>query len=53
MPLRKIAEPKKDKECHNPEHNPPMYIYLEGGTYEYTCPDCGKKITFNVPKVTW
>lgn len=51
MPLIKILEP--EKVCNNPEHNPPMHIYLEPGTYEYTCPGCGKKVTFTVNQVTF
>lgn len=49
MPLKKIKEP--EKVCLSPEHNPPMHIYLEAGTYEYTCPACGKKVVFEVPTI--
>ena len=53
MGLRKIDDDKgwTGKECHSPEHNPPMGIVLEPGTYEYTCPACGAKRVFTVPKV--
>lgn len=50
MGLRKIAEPIIP--CTSPEHNPPMHRYYEPGTYEYTCPVCGKKIVFTVPLIT-
>lgn len=38
--------------CLNPEHNPPSHIVLVPGIYEHTCPDCGKKTTFTIPKIT-
>jgi len=49
--LRKI-EGKKwiKKQCMSPEHNPPMHIVLQPGTYEYVCPACGNKIKFTVPQ---
>ena len=48
--LRKI----KDAEipCMDSEHNPPMHIVLAPGTYEHTCPSCGKKVKFTVPLIT-
>lgn len=49
--FRKINELSQDK-CNAPEHNPPGNIYLEGGTYEYTCPVCGEVTIVNVPKIT-
>lgn len=44
--LRKISD--EPKPCMSPEHNPPGHIVLSPGTYEYTCPLCGKTITFYV-----
>lgn len=49
-PLKKISEPKET--CNHPEHNPPMHMVYENGTYEYTCPACGNKQTFTVNKPT-
>lgn len=37
--------------CMSPEHNPPMHIVLEAGTYEYTCPVCGHKQVFTVQRM--
>lgn len=51
MPLVKISEPTREEQCTSSEHNPPMHIVLDPGTYEYTCPQCGKKVTFTVPMV--
>jgi len=50
MSLIKIKEP--DEQCMHPEHNPPMHIYLEPGTYEHTCPACGKTVVFEIPQIT-
>jgi len=49
--LKKIADVPKP--CLHPCHNPPSHIVLEPGVYEYTCPGCGKKITFEVPRIMW
>jgi hypothetical protein len=49
--LRKIKN--AEKPCFHPEHNPPMHIYLEAGTYEYICPSCGKVTIFTVPLITF
>lgn len=49
--LRKIKD--AEQPCLHPEHNPPMHIYLTAGTYEYTCPCCGKVTTFTVPLITF
>lgn len=46
--LRKIANPPPPP-CRSPEHDPPRMIVLEPGTYEYTCPLCGKVQIFTVP----
>ena len=51
MSLRKIKKPTKEETCLHPEHNPPMHIVLEPGTYEHICPGCGKKEVFEVPLV--
>ena len=45
--LRKISGPEPAP-CMSPEHNLPLHIVLEPGTYEYTCPACGQKTTFVV-----
>lgn len=34
--------------CYNSEHEPPSHIVLDPGTWEHTCPGCGKKQTFIV-----
>ena len=48
--LKKIKD--AEQPCLSPEHNPPSHIVLEpGGTYEYVCPACGKRIEFTVPMV--
>ena len=48
--LIKIKEPEKI--CNHPEHNPPNMMVLEPGTYQHTCPACGKKTIFTVPLIT-
>lgn len=47
--FRKISDPPKF--CRYPGHNPPMYISLPPGTYEYTCPGCGETGVFTVPAI--
>lgn len=49
--LKRIGEAKQP--CISPEHNPPMHIVLPAGIYEYTCPSCGEKQTFEVQEVVW
>jgi len=44
--LRKISDDSKP--CLSPAHNPPAHISLQPGKYEYTCPSCGKTVTFYV-----
>lgn len=41
------------KICRHPEHDPPGHIVLEPGTYEHTCPGCGRVQIVNVPVTTW
>lgn len=48
--LRKIRDLSPEETCVSPAHNPPMHIVLDDGVYEYTCPACGKTITFVVNK---
>ena len=48
--LRKIKDAPVP--CFSPAHDPPMHIVLEPGTYEHTCPVCGKTVTFTVPMIT-
>ena len=47
--LRKIKD--AEQPCLSPQHKPPMHIYLTAGTYEYTCPSCGKVVVFTVPLI--
>lgn len=49
--LKKISGPPKSP-CLSPEHNPPSHMVFEPGTYEYTCPKCGKVTIFTVPLIT-
>lgn len=49
MPTVKIKKP--EPYCNHPEHNPPSHRVFEPGTYEHTCPACGKKIIFEVPQI--
>ena len=37
------------KKCNHPEHDPPGFIVLQPGTYEYTCPGCGAVRIVGVP----
>lgn len=48
--LKKIADAKAP--CMNSQHNPPMHVVLQPGTYEHTCPGCGSKTLFEVPWVS-
>jgi hypothetical protein len=55
MSLKKINDKPNGyigKICRHSEHNPPMHIVLEPGTYEYICPGCGNKTVFDVPLIT-
>jgi hypothetical protein len=49
--LRKIKGGYEKEHCISPEHNPPSHMVYEPGTYEYTCPACGKTIVFTVPSM--
>lgn len=49
MPTKKIADAPIP--CSHPEHEPPMWYVFEPGTYEHTCPACGKATVFEVPYV--
>ena len=44
--LEKIGDVQRP--CFSPEHNPPSMIVLAPGIYRYTCPACGKQVTFPV-----
>lgn len=44
--LRKISDIPLT--CRSENHNPPGNMCLSPGLYEWTCPDCGEKITFVV-----
>ena len=50
MPTKKIADAPPTP-CLHLEHNPPSHRVYEPGTYEHTCPGCGTKIIFNVPRI--
>jgi hypothetical protein len=61
---RKIAEPSPPPSwvrsgrgwvppCCHPEHNPPSHMVLSPGTYEHTCPGCGRVVLFTVPLITF
>ncbi len=49
MPTRKIAD--IPTHCRNPEHDPPSMRVFEPDVYEHTCPGCGKKTVFSVPRI--
>ena len=54
MPTRKLPDSefwKNNPPCRHPEHNPPNMRVYEPGTYEHTCPACGKITIFVVPPV--
>lgn len=52
--FRKIVDSKDTKQtCLHPSHNPPMFMVLEEGIWEYTCPNCGKTQIINVYKPTF
>jgi len=52
MGFRKLSETiDKYEDCLDPEHLPSGYIVLEPGTYEYTCPRCGKITIVTISKV--
>jgi hypothetical protein len=46
---RKVADAQIP--CMNPEHKPPSHCVFEPGTYEHTCPSCGKITIFTVPLI--
>lgn len=51
--FRKIDDGKTIIPCSSREHLPPSHIHLPGGTYEYTCPDCGHVTIVNVPIISY
>lgn len=51
MTLKKLSGPTNP--CLSPSHDPPGMIVLENGTYEWTCPACGKKQVFVVNRPTF
>ena len=55
MPPKKISDPKEDRQarCTHPERDPPSHQVFEPGTYEHTCPACGKKTVFTVHELIW
>jgi len=57
MPLRKIESPEDwgedGKVCLSLEHSSPSHMFYEPGTYEWTCPVCGEKTVFTVPKIIY
>lgn len=50
--LRRIGDSPSERGCRHPEHNPPGHRVYQPGQYEYTCPGCGKTITFTVNGAT-
>ena len=42
----KISDPSQV--CFDQEHNPPMHMVYEPGTYRHTCPTCGNVKVFTV-----
>jgi hypothetical protein len=48
----KKVEDYATKSCLHPSHNPPGYIVLKPGLYEYTCPSCGKITMVSSPLIT-
>lgn len=44
--------PGQTEVCRDSEHNLPSYIVYTPGTWQHTCPKCGKKIVFVVPNST-
>lgn len=52
--LRKISKSwASKKECLGLEHNPPRYILMAPGDYEWTCSACGTKTNFTIVGVSW
>lgn len=53
MPLRKLPDLPLaqivDNPCMSDEHFPPSMMAIGPGTWEWTCPACGKKTVFTVP----
>jgi hypothetical protein len=39
--------------CLHPEHEPATMLYRTPGTYQHTCPACGKITTFTVPTIVY
>jgi rubrerythrin len=52
MPFKKIEDTSENKACRNPEHDPPKHISLKPGTYEWTCPVCGKSTRVKIAPAT-
>jgi len=48
--IKKITDAPKP--CMSLEHNIPNMMVFTPGTYEHTCPSCGKKTIFTVPQIT-
>ncbi|MDG6938408.1 MAG: hypothetical protein JRN42_07740 [Nitrososphaerota archaeon] len=54
--LERIGEPEDGmyrRKCDSYKHNPPMQIVLEPGRYRWTCPDCGERTEFVVPRTLY
>lgn len=53
--LRKLPEVNRFEPivdlCNSPNHNPPMNMVYEPGSYEWTCPQCHKVEFFIVTKI--
>jgi hypothetical protein len=52
MPTKKITDTQwinnKQRQCRDPDHNPPNHMVYEPGVYEHICPACGQKQTFHI-----
>ncbi len=58
MTLRKLEDApllgeRQERECRDPGHEVPSMIVLDPGTWEHTCPGCGRKVVFTVNRPTW
>ena len=50
MPIKKLSDGSREKDCHDPDHEIPAARVFDHGTYEHTCPECGERKVFHVPR---
>lgn len=54
MALRRLPDQArrlmKQDLCVHPQHEPPIMMQLEPGSYEWSCPACANVISFVVPE---